>query len=109
MVASSRYAFDGVIGISTPYGLLQGWQARLLHPGLLKFASLFLPEINKPALSDNPEEVDERDPKIDLDPYPRYVTRALVEVLELVKEPLRFVVDSPHLKCGYDLDLNNEE
>jgi esterase/lipase len=85
MVAGSRYAFDGVIGISTPYSLLQGWQARLLHPGLLRFASLFLPEINKPALSDNPDEVDERVPKIDPDPYPRYVTRALTEVLELIE------------------------
>jgi carboxylesterase len=85
MVAGSRYAFDGVIGISTPYSLLQGWQARLLHPGLLRFASLFLPEINKPALSDNPDEVDERVPKFDPDPYPRYVTHALAEVLELIE------------------------
>lgn len=85
MVAGSRYAFDGVIGISTPYGLLQGWQARLLHPGLLRFVSLFLPEINKPALSDNPDKLDERAPKFDLDPYPRYVTRALAEVLELIE------------------------
>jgi pimeloyl-ACP methyl ester carboxylesterase len=35
-------------------------------------------------LSDNPDEVDERVPKFDPDPYPRYVTRALTEVLELI-------------------------
>jgi carboxylesterase len=84
MTAASRYPFDGVIGISTPYVLLQGWQARLARPGLLKFISFFAPEINKPPLSDNPDEINERAPGVDLDPYPRYVTRALAEVLELV-------------------------
>ena len=53
---------------------------------MLKFASLFAPEINKPPLSDNPAEIDERAPGVDLDPYPRYVTRALAEVLELVRQ-----------------------
>ena len=86
MTAASRYPFDGVIGISTPFGLLKGNQARLARPGLLKFASLFAPEINKPPLSDNPAEIDERAPGVDLDPYPRYVTRALAEVLELVRQ-----------------------
>ena len=86
MTAASRYPFDGVIGISTPYGLLQGWQASLARPGLLKFISLFVREIKKPPLSDNPDEIDERAPGVDLDPYPRYVTRALAEVLELVRQ-----------------------
>lgn len=86
MTAASRYPFDGVIGISTPYGLLQGWQAGLARPGLLKFISFFVREIKKPPLTDNPDEIDERAPGIDLDPYPRYVTRALAEVLELVRQ-----------------------
>jgi esterase/lipase len=75
-----------VIGISTPYGLVQGWQARLARPGLLKFISLFVPEIKKPPLTDNPDEINERAPGVDLDPYPRYITRALAEVLELVRQ-----------------------
>ena len=86
MTAAARYPFDGVIGISTPFGLLNGWQARLARPGLIKFISLFVKEIKKPPLSDNSDELDERAPGFDLDPYPRYVTRALAEVLELVKE-----------------------
>jgi carboxylesterase len=86
MTAASRYPFDGVIGISTPYGLLQGWQAGLARPGLLKFISFFVREIKKPPLTDNPDEIDERAPGVDLDPYPRYVTRALAEVLELVRQ-----------------------
>jgi carboxylesterase len=86
MTAASRYPYDGVIGISTPFGLLQGKMARLARPGLIKFASLFAPEINKPPLNDNPNELDERAPGVDLDPYPRYVTRALAEVLELVRQ-----------------------
>jgi len=32
MTAASRYPFDGVIGISTPFGLLQGNLARIAHP-----------------------------------------------------------------------------
>lgn len=86
MTAAARYPFDGVIGISTPFGLLNGWQARLARPGLIKFMSLFVKEIKKPPLSDNSDEFDERAPGVDLDPYPRYVTRALAEVLELVEE-----------------------
>ena len=85
MTAAARYPFKGVIGISTPFGLLNGWQARLAQPGLLKFISLFAREINKPALNDNPEELDERAPGVDLDPYPRYTTRALAEVLQMVR------------------------
>ena len=85
MTAAARYPFDGVIGISTPFGLLDGWQARLARPGLIKFISLFVKEIKKPPLSDNTDELDERAPGVDLDPYPRYVTRALAEVLELVQ------------------------
>jgi carboxylesterase len=85
MAAAGRYPFDGVIGISTPFGLLKGPQAQLARPGLIKFLSLFAREINKPPLSDNTAALDERAPGVDLDPYPRYVTRALAEVLELVK------------------------
>ncbi|KAA0225767.1 alpha/beta fold hydrolase [bacterium] len=86
MTAASRYPFDGVIGISTPFGLLNGWQAQLARPGLLKFISLFAKDIKKPSLDDNPETVDMRAPENDLDPYPRYVTRALAEALELVRQ-----------------------
>lgn len=82
MTAASR-PFDGVIGISTPFGLLNGWQ-QLARPGLLKFISLFAKEIKKPSLDDNASKMDMRAPENDLDPYPRYVTRALAEVLELV-------------------------
>jgi esterase/lipase len=53
---------------------------------LIKFISLFVKEIKKPPLSDNSDELDERSPGVDLDPYPRYVTRALAEVLALVEE-----------------------
>jgi len=84
MTAASRYPFDGVIGISTPFGLLNGWQAQLARPGLLKFISLFAKEIKKPSLDDNASKTDMRAPENDPDPYPRYVTRALAEVLELV-------------------------
>jgi carboxylesterase len=86
MTAASRYPFDGVIGISTPFGLLQGNLARFAHPWLIKGISLLVPEIKKPPLSDNPDEIDERAPGVDLDPYPRYVTRAFAEVLELVRQ-----------------------
>ncbi len=84
MTAASHYPFDGVIGISTPFGLLNGWQAQLARPGLLKFISLFAKDIKKPSLDDNASKTDMRAPENDLDPYPRYVTRALAEVLELV-------------------------
>lgn len=84
MTAASRYPFDGVIGISTPFGLLNGWQAQIARPGLLKFISLFAKDIKKPSLDDNASKTDMRAPENDLDPYPRYVTRALAEVLELV-------------------------
>ena len=86
MTAASTLHFDGVISISTPFGLVKGWQLLFARPGLIKFLSFFIRDIKKPPLTDNPGELDERAPGVDLDPYPRYVTRALAEVLELVEE-----------------------
>lgn len=45
MTAASTLPFDGVIGISTPFGLVKGWQSFLARPGLIKFLSFFIRDI----------------------------------------------------------------
>jgi len=84
MTAASRYPFDAVIGISTPFALLNDQQAKFIRPGLIKLISVFKPEINKPQLSDNANTPEAEAKAVDIDPYPRYVTRAAAEVLELL-------------------------
>lgn len=84
LTAAERYPFRGVIGISTPVSLVGGWQARLARPGLIKAVSPVVRRIPKPPLSHDADHPDQPAARVDIDPYPRYTTRALAEVLTLV-------------------------